>query len=427
MANRTIAFLHSRRTRIAAGGLLLTIILLSIYWGLRGEESEALYATVQAGAFDVRVVVQGELEAQNSVNIAGPSDLMRSRHFKISEVKINDLVPEGTLVDSGDYVASLDKGALTNLLKSLADDVEKAEQQLLKVKLDTTLTLRELRNALQNIEYEKTEKQIILEQSKYEPPATIRQAELSLDKCERSLRQAQENYKLKSLQARSSVREAQLNLEKVLRQQRELNTMLDRFTIYAPKPGMVIYMREWNGQKRKVGSSVNAWDANVAILPDLSNMVSKTYVNEIDISRIRLGLPVEMSVDAFPERRYRGTITKVANVGEQIAGSDAKVFEVLVRVDQQDSVLRPAMTTSNAIIVYHNDATRYAPLECVYANDSLSFVYLASGVRQEVRTGATNDWAVELLEGVEEGTRLYLSTPPNGDSFPWSRLSQKGK
>ena len=303
--------------------------------------------------------------------------------------------------------------------------MEKAEQQLLKAQLDTTLTLRELRNSLQNTEYELTEKQLILEQSKYEPPATIRQAELSLEKCERSLRQAQENYKLKTLQFRSTVREAQLNLEKVLRQQAELNTMLDRFTIYAPKRGMVIYAKEWNGKKRKVGSAISPWDANVATLPDLSNMVSKTYVNEIGISRVRVGLGVEMGVDAFPERRYRGTVAEVANVGEQIAGSDAKVFEVLIHVDAQDSILRPAMTTSNAIVVYHKDSARYAPIECVYANDSLSFVYLASGLRQQVKTGASNDWAVEILDGVEVGARLYLSTPPDADAFPWSFLKKE--
>ena len=420
------ALWHNRRGRIGGVLLLLLVgVVFLLYRGLRGETSEALYAEVQSGTFDVRVVVQGELEAQNSADITGPSDLMRSRHFKITEVQIKDLVPEGTLVDSGDYVASLDKGALSNLLKTLADDVEKAEQQLLKAQLDTTLTLRELRNSLQNTEYELTEKQLILEQSKYEPPATIRQAELSLEKCERSLRQAQENYKLKTLQFRSTVREAQLNLEKVLRQQAELNTMLDRFTIYAPKRGMVIYAKEWSGKKRKVGSAISPWEPNVATLPDLSNMVSKTYVNEIDISRVRVGLGVEMGVDAFPERRYRGTVAEVANVGEQIAGSDAKVFEVLIHVEGQDSILRPAMTTSNAIVVYHKDSARYAPIECVYANDSLSFVYLASGLRQQVKTGASNDWAVEILDGVEVGARLYLSTPPDADAFPWSFLKKE--
>ena len=347
---------------------------------------------------------------------------MRSRNFKINDITIKDLVPEGTIVDSGDYVGALDKSALSTQLKALADEVEKAQQQLLKAQLDTTLSMSELRVNLQNLAYEKTEREIVLEQSKFEPPATIRQAELNLEKTERSLRQAQENYRLKSLQARTSVREAQLNLDKVLRQQAELNGILERFTIYAPQHGMVIYSKEWSGKKRKVGSTISPWDATVATLPDLSVMVSKTYVNEIDVSKVKVGQTVVVGVDAFPDRHYQGVVSEIANVGEQIQGSDAKVFEVMIRVQEQDSILRPSMTTSNAILVLRRDSTLFCPLECLYTNDSLSYVCLASGVRQEVKTGASNDQDIEILEGVKLGDKLYLSAPAGVESFSWSLL-----
>ena len=209
------------RVVLPLGGVLVLAILL--YTLFRSETSEALYAEVKGGVFEVQIVVQGELETLNSVEINGPTEQMRSRNFKINDITIKDLVPEGTIVDSGDYVGALDKSALSTQLKALADEVEKAQQQLLKAQLDTTLSMSELRVNLQNLAYEKTEREIVLEQSKFEPPATIRQAELNLEKTERSLRQAQENYRLKSLQARTSVREAQLNLDKVLRQQAELN------------------------------------------------------------------------------------------------------------------------------------------------------------------------------------------------------------
>ena len=108
-------------------------------------------------------MVQGELETLSSVDITGPTELMRSRNFKITEITIKDLVPEGTIVDSGDYVGALDKDALSNQLKSLADDVEKAQQQLLKMQLDTTLSMSELRVSLQNLIYEKREHEIVLQ------------------------------------------------------------------------------------------------------------------------------------------------------------------------------------------------------------------------------------------------------------------------
>ncbi len=65
----------------------------------------------------------------------------------------------------------------------------------------------------------------------------------------------------------------------------------------------------------------------VALLPDLSKMITKTYVNEIDISKVRVGQPVKISIDAFPDREYNGIVTEVANIGEQRPGSDAKVLK----------------------------------------------------------------------------------------------------
>jgi len=112
---------------------------------------------------------------------------------------------------------------------------------------------------------------------------------------------------------------------------------------------MVIYYKEWGGDKRKVGSSISAWDLTVATLPDLSAMNSKCYVNEIDISKVKAGQKVRISVDAFPEKKYTGVVTYVANIGEQLPNADAKVFEVTIKVNEYDPILRPAMTTGNLI------------------------------------------------------------------------------
>ena len=231
-------------------------IALIVYLVLSAGPGNDLYAEVRQGPFDVSVTVTGELQALHSEEINGPADEMRSKNFRLAEILIRDLVPEGTIVDSGDYVGLLDKQALSTQLKSLEDDVEKGEQQYIKTQLDTALTLRELRNSLLNLEFEVEDQRITLEQSKYEPPATVRKAQISLDKAERSLRQAQNNYKLKHQQAVASMREAALNLDKVKRNRESMFELLDRFTITAPRRGMVIYYREWEGKRRTVGSRI---------------------------------------------------------------------------------------------------------------------------------------------------------------------------
>src|SRR5659263_255205 len=140
---------------------------------------------------------------------------------------------------------------------------------------------------------------------------------------------------------------------------------------------MVIYKREWNGAKRKVGSEISPWDPVVATLPDMASMISKTYVNEIDVSKVKSGQKVEIMVDAFPEKSYTGMVTTVANIGEQLPNADAKVFEVLINVDGSDPILRPSMTTGNKIITKTISNVVFIPLESVQAGtDSIPFVYL---------------------------------------------------
>ena len=65
---------------------------------------------------------------------------------------------------------------------------------------------------------------------------------------------------------------------------------------------------------------------------NLSAMNSKTYVNEIDISKVSVGQKAEIEIDAFPGKKFGGLVKAVANMGEQLQNSNAKVFEVVVEV-----------------------------------------------------------------------------------------------
>lgn len=405
------------------GGLaLLVLIGLVFLFGGKNTDAVDIKTKVLHGNFEVLVTTTGELQAKSSVDITGPEELRNSRTIRLREIKIQNLVAEGTVVDSGDFVAELDRSEASNSLKDLMDELEKAESQHLKTQLDTTMTLRELRDQLVNLKFTLEEKEIVLEQSRFEPPATIRQAEIELDKAQRNYNQTAENYGLKVRQSVADMREAEINLEKARRKVEELKNIISKFTIFAPQSGMVIYKKEWGGEKRKVGSSINPWDMSVATLPDLSSMISKTYVNEVDISKVKEGQDVRIGVDAFPERGYTGEVTSVANVGEQLPNTDAKVFEVLVRLEQSDTILRPAMTTSNEIITQTFEDVNFIPLESVHANDSLSFVYLPTKSKQIVLLGAANENYVIVKQGLDEGDEVLLSVPAEPASYKYTGL-----
>src|SRR4029077_1800984 len=130
---------------------------------------------------------------------------------------------------------------------------------------------------------------------------------------------------------------------------KNIQEVMGSFTIKAPSPGMVIYIREWSGKKKGVGSQWNAWDNAVATLPDLTQMESQTYINEVDVRKLSVGQKVAITLDSDPSKRLDGTVKAVANVGEQRPNQDSKVFEVKIDVIKADTTLRPGMTTANAI------------------------------------------------------------------------------
>jgi HlyD family secretion protein len=400
-------------------GLIAGIITIRI---IKASKESQIIVAVEKSDFDVTVTTTGELKSENFEQIKGPSEL---RLIGIWNVKITDLVPEGTLVDSGDYVGTLDRTEATDKLKTVESDLEKAQSQYTKTKLDTNLDLRASRDELVNLKYSVEEKKLILDQSKYEPPATVRQAEIDLERAKRNYEQAVENYQLKKKKAIANMAEVSATLNQEILKRDNLLMVLDKFTIKAPKPGMVIYDKEWGGSKKKVGSTINIWDPTVATLPDLSTMVSKTYINEIDISKIRVGQSVKIGIDAFPGRIYTGKVKEVANIGEQLPNTDAKVFEVLIKVDQSDSILRPAMSTSNLIVVGVFKDVLNIPLDAIITNDTMSYVYKMDGlkkVKQIVWIGESNENRIIILKGLTEGDKLLLNAPEHPEKMKFVGL-----
>jgi len=408
-----------KKSIIITGVVAVVAIIALIIIGKESKKKDIanLYVEAQKGQFEIVVSTTGELQAENSKDITGP-DFSQSRQIRAAEIKITDLVPEGTQVKAGDYICTLDRTNFDNTLKDELERLTTQEANLEVKMLDTAVTLSDLRDNIKNLRFSVEEAEITLQQSKFEPPTTIRQAEIALDKAKRSLDQTIKGYSLKVEQARSDMKTIKFNLSEQRQRVADLQKVLEKFVIYAPADGMVIYKRDRTNAKRKVGSSISPWDNVVATLPDMSSMISKTYVNEIDVSKVKAGQKVILIVDAFPEKKYTGVVTSVANIGEQLPNADAKVFEVVVKLDGSDPILRPSMTTGNQIITKTIEDVTYVPLECVQLGaDSIPFVYTKKGNKQIVVTGEENENNVVIEQGLEVGTMIYLSTPENPDKF----------
>jgi len=402
-----------RKLLIGAGVIAVLLIGYFVFSGNKPGDQTDIITEVKRGPFKVEIETTGELEAKNSVKILGPTQL---RDFGIWQVVIQSIVDEGTVVKKGDLVATLDRSEFQNKYSAKQIELEKENAEFVQTQLDTTLLLREARDQLINLRYAVEEKRIILEQSKFEPPATIKQAEINMEKAAREFQQAKENYLIKQRQNSEKMKEQSAELRKVQNEFSAMTQVLQSFTVIAPESGMVIYRKGWDGKPIKAGSQINMWEPTVATLPDLTKMMSKTYVNEVDVRKVIAGQKVEIGLDAYPDKKLNGVVMNVANVGEQRPNSDAKVFEVSVEIEGTDPTLRPSMTTSNKIIAKTIDNALFIPLECLHSkSDTVTYVYKKEGmkiVKQEVMIGDTNANDVVIMGGLTDSDRVHLSIPP---------------
>ena len=408
-----------KKSVIITGSVVVVAIIILIVFSKSASRKDIgnLYTESKRGQFDIVVTTTGELQAENSIDINGPN-FTQARGIRVMDIKIQDMVAEGTEVQAGDFIATLDRTSFDNTLKDELERLITYETNVEMKILDTAVTLSNLRDNIKNLQFTVEEAAITLQQSQFEPPTTIRQAEIALDKANRTLDQSVRAYTLRVEQSKSEMRNQRNQLSEQQQRVNDLQRLLAQFDITAPSPGMVIYKRDRMGTKRKVGSSISPWDNVVATLPDMSSMQSKTYVNEIDVSKVNAGQKVEIVVDAFPERSYTGSVVSVANIGEQLPNADAKVFEVLVKVNGSDPILKPSMTTGNKIVTKTINDVIYIPLECVQTGpDSIPFVYLKNGTKQIVVLGEFNENNVIIEQGLDEHKLVYLSTPEKIESF----------
>ena len=418
-------FLRRRSVLVAA----VLVVAAPGAWLLAGNparDEAGVVARVKRGEFRVTVTTSGELKAREFVQITAPPNAQQAGAY---QMKISSIVPEGTVVKKGDIVAELDRSVVAAKLQDVTLALQKAEAQYEEALLDSTLNLSTARENIRTMELGLEEKRLAKEEAVYEAPTVRRQAEIDYEKAERQLAQAKSDYETKTDQARAKMREVGTEVSRQRALLKVIQDVMAGFTIRAPAPGMLIYVKEqWSGKKRTTGSQVTAWDPAVGTLPDLAKMESVTYVNEIDVRKVAVGQPAVITLDADPAKKLTGTVTNVANVGEQRPNSDAKVFEVKIQVEQSDSTLRPGMTTGNVIETLKLDTALYVPLEALGSDSGVAYVYKQSGgrvLKQEVVTGAMNDDEVVVEQGLAEGDRVVLTPPSDQAKLKLVRLTHQ--
>ncbi|HOU95941.1 MAG TPA: efflux RND transporter periplasmic adaptor subunit [Bacteroidales bacterium] len=452
-----------KKNLITTGIIVISsiLVLIAINYISSRKNISYYFTDVQKGKFELTLTITGELEAEKSIDVLAPSivqqedqsrqqrqqqtqgnrsgqrgqgfsggfsssSMMRmvsggpnsGGNIRLAPLRITDIVPEGTIIKKGDYIAQLDKSEYDNTLKTYREQLTTYKSQLELRILDSAVMLSGLRDDIKNQIFLIEEAEMKYRNSKYEAPDIIRKAEINLDKAKITLEQKQRSYVLRQAQNLQIITNLQFQISQLEETILYLEELLKEFTITAPADGILVYKRDQTGLKRKVGSMIPPFDRVVATIPDLSVMLSKVYVSEIDIRKIQTGLPVEITMDAFPGKTLKGTITNMANIGETLQNTDTKVYETIIKIEGTDPDIRPSMTTTNKIVIKVIDDAVYIPTECLYSTaDSIPFVYTRNKFKQVVIPGESNEKMTIIKHGLKPGASVYTIEPSDPEKF----------
>jgi HlyD family secretion protein len=235
---------------------------------------------------------------------------------------------------------------------------------------------------------------------------------------EKGLKQVENTNEAELEQAKARKYAADRALEKEEEKLKKYTEQLEKCKIYAPHDGMATYAVESSRYMRSSSTITEGATIRerqeIITLPDLSTMQIKTAVHESVLDQIRPGLAATITVDAFPDRRYKGSVKSVGVLPDQGGwmSSDIKVYETIVTIDEKVERLRPGMTAVVQIHVERLKDVLSVPVQAIVQIGGESWCYVAAGggvERRMLKLGKTNDKFVEIREGLNEGDRVVLN------------------
>ncbi|MBP0725437.1 efflux RND transporter periplasmic adaptor subunit [Bacillus sp. RG28] len=162
-----------------------------------------------------------------------------------------------------------------------------------------------------------------------------------------------------------------------------------------------------------VGDQVNRGTV-VAHITNNNNLETKIDVDELDITKVKVGQKVSIKLNADPDGIYTGKVTSIANEGT--VNNGVSTFSVTVLLDQVKNA-KVGMTTESTINVETKKNVLYVPIEAVHTQNNKKFVYVLTGSnnpnntspeKREVTTGSSTDSYVEIKSGLQVGDQVIL-------------------
>jgi HlyD family secretion protein len=301
--------------------------------------------------------------------------------------------------------------------------LERYHSDLLQLAKEGYVNDFEIRQTLNKIKDEKENLELAKEQYLCYVETTFpmikHKAEAALKKASIKASEAEDNSKCKIFKAENNLIQAKSNLEDLKYALFSAEQDLQFTEMRAPTDGMVVLKEDFRaGQRRKtkIGDVLNK-NQPILDLPDLSQMLVRTRIREVDLHKIQIGKEASIEVDAFPELTFHGRITYlgVLALKDPMRSGEEKFFDVHIVLNEKNSCLRPGMTVRVTIHSQNIENAITIPYQSLFeGEDQNKYCYVHSWNRYQkrpIKVGTVSDEWVVVESGLKEGERVCLTLP----------------
>jgi RND family efflux transporter MFP subunit len=193
-----------------------------------------------------------------------------------------------------------------------------------------------------------------------------------------------------------------------------LRDKLTKTVIRAPHAGTLLLRDLTEGQ---VVTSAAAQNGGTLLgeVADLSALMVRTNINEIDVARLKLSDAARVRVDSIRSLIMSGTVKRIATSANESSVDRTRVFPVDVYLDEIDQRLRPGMSATVNFTLARVEDTPAVPLSAVFSTaEAMRYVFVHKGERFEIHAveiGIADTRRVQILGGLQPGDEVALTRP----------------
>ena len=394
------------RRKIIGIGVLLAAVAVVIALGRGGERGPE----VELAAAERRERFQSFVNASGEVLAERYADVGSSVMGRVVELP----VAEGETVSAGDLLARIDPiqakselDAAEAAIRALQAEGQSAMEQVLSARADLELAEAQARESEQSLE----------RTDALHEEGLVARSELDIARATAESRRAQVDSARAAIARSDGIREAaERRVAQARAQAARARDLLQKTSIEAPISGVVSRLQVREGEMVVIGIQ-NQPGTVLLTVSDLSELNAEVKVAEADVLRVEIGQEATVTLEAVPERSFRGRVTEVgaSALPQLTAGAAAREFRVEIRLVEPAPGIRPGLTCDAEILVGETSDAIVVPLQSVVIRigddgaEERGVFTVADGLArfQPVETGMIGGLDIEV-DGVEVDTDVIV-------------------